>query len=224
MCFFQNYKRVAEVWMDEYKDFIYAHDEGLYETIDAGDISKQVALRKKNKCKSFKWFMQNVAFDLTKVYPPVEPPDYAYGTLQSLANERLCVDTLNVGMHNPVGLYPCAENHKRPQKNQNWALSWHRDLRLRNQKQCLDVAESGKDAKAKLWECHGQGGNQFWYYDEDSKMVKHGSNLDRCLEADFQSRKVFVNRCDQFKDTMKWQFGFVNSSALANFNKKDGEF
>lgn len=207
--------------MDEYKNYLYAHDEGLYETVDAGDISKQVALRKKNKCKSFKWFMQNIAFDLTKVYPPVEPPDYAYGTLMSLANERLCVDTLNVALHSPVGLYPCAENRKRPQKNQYWALSWHRDLRIRNNKQCLDVAESGPNAKAKLWECHGQGGNQFWFYDEDSKMVKHGSNLDRCLEADVGNRKVYVNKCDEYKDTMKWQFGFVNSTALANFNKKD---
>lgn len=210
--------------MDEYKKYIYDHEDGLYDTIDAGNISEQLALRKINKCKSFKWFMENVAFDLIKVYPPVEPPDYAYGTLQSLADERLCIDTLNVGNHKPVGIYPCAQSKVRPQKNQFWALSWHRDLRLRKGKECLDVAESGINASVKLWECHGQGGNQFWFYDEDTKMMKHGSNLDRCLDADIANRKVYVNRCDEFKETMKWQFGYVNSTALAGFNKKDGEF
>ena len=39
--------------------------------MDPGDISEQVALRKRLNCKPFKWFMKEIAFDLPKHYPPV---------------------------------------------------------------------------------------------------------------------------------------------------------
>ena len=55
----------------------------------AGDISRQVALRKKLRCKSFKWFMTEVAFDLVDHYPPVEPPDYATGEVRKYAESNV---------------------------------------------------------------------------------------------------------------------------------------
>jgi polypeptide N-acetylgalactosaminyltransferase len=72
---------VAEVWMDEYKEYLYKR-RPQYRIIDTGDISKQKELREKLKCKSFKWFMENVAFDLPKKYPPIEPPDFAQGEVR----------------------------------------------------------------------------------------------------------------------------------------------
>lgn len=76
--FLQNYMRVADVWMDEYKEYILKR-RPHYRDIDPGDLTQQRAIREKLQCKNFKWFMTEVAFDLTKKYPPVEPPDYASG-------------------------------------------------------------------------------------------------------------------------------------------------
>ena len=64
--------------MDEYKEYIYKR-RPHYRNIDVGDISAQLAIRKKLQCKSFKWFMTEVAFDLVGKYPPVEPPTQAEG-------------------------------------------------------------------------------------------------------------------------------------------------
>lgn len=75
---FQNYRRVAEVWMDEYSAYIYGR-RPYYRNIDPGDLKAQKGIREKLKCKPFKWFMKEVAFDLMKFYPPVEPLPFASG-------------------------------------------------------------------------------------------------------------------------------------------------
>ena len=78
VCDVQNYKRVAEVWMDEYAEYLYKR-RPHYRNIDAGDLSAQRAIRQKLECKPFKWFMTEVAFDLPDHYPPIEPPNMAEG-------------------------------------------------------------------------------------------------------------------------------------------------
>lgn len=65
----QNYMRVAEVWLDEYKDSFYA-TKPLLEGKPCGNISEQVEYRRQNCPKSFKWFMEEIAFDNLQEYPP----------------------------------------------------------------------------------------------------------------------------------------------------------
>jgi polypeptide N-acetylgalactosaminyltransferase len=60
----RNHKRVVEVWMDSpYKEYIY-NKSPRYKTVDPGDLTKQRAIRESLQCKSFAWFMTEVAFDL----------------------------------------------------------------------------------------------------------------------------------------------------------------
>ena len=49
-------------------------------------------LRERLKCKPFKWFMETVAFDLMKKYPPVEPEDFASGWLRNEQFMDYCVE------------------------------------------------------------------------------------------------------------------------------------
>lgn len=79
----QNYRRVAEVWMDEYAEYIYMR-RPHYRNIDPGDLTKQKALRDRLHCKPFKWFMENIAFDLPLKYPPIEPGDFGVGEVRVL--------------------------------------------------------------------------------------------------------------------------------------------
>ena len=60
-----------------------------------GDISKQVEIRKRLQCKPFKWFMETIAFDLSKVYPPIEPPNFSEGAISSFQDRSFCVDAIN---------------------------------------------------------------------------------------------------------------------------------
>ena len=69
--------------MDEYKEYLYLR-RPHYRDVDTGNITAQLAIREKLKCKPFKWFMEEVAFDLPKKYPMMEPPNVAEGEVLSL--------------------------------------------------------------------------------------------------------------------------------------------
>jgi len=69
--------------MDEYKEYLYQR-RPHYRQLDPGDLTAQLAIRTKLHCKPFSWFMTHVAFDLTKKYPPVEPPVTADGEVSVL--------------------------------------------------------------------------------------------------------------------------------------------
>ncbi|XP_048449996.1 polypeptide N-acetylgalactosaminyltransferase-like 6 [Rhincodon typus] len=87
----RNLKRVAETWMDEYAEYIYQR-RPEYRHLSTGDLTAQKMLRKHLKCKDFKWFMTEVAWDLPKYYPPVEPLPAAWGEIRNVATNR-CVDS-----------------------------------------------------------------------------------------------------------------------------------
>ncbi|XP_030384088.1 N-acetylgalactosaminyltransferase 4 [Scaptodrosophila lebanonensis] len=214
----RNHKRVAEVWMDEYKKYVYERDPNTYDNIDAGDVTKQRAVRERLQCKSFDWYMTNVAFDFLKKFPPVEPPSYASGAIKHLAS-GYCIDTMNHGSNNAVGLYPCAENLTHPQHNQHWVLSSDRELRQLDRSDCLDVQDSHANATVWIWHCHNQGGNQFWYYDRAHQWIVHGQNTHRCLEGIVEDGKahVYTNECDASNDRMLWTFGIINNEMLDKF-------
>ena len=74
----QNYKRVIETWFDDkFKEYFYTR-EPLARYLDMGDITEQLALKKKLNCKSFEWFMENVAPDVYDKFPDL-PPNLHWG-------------------------------------------------------------------------------------------------------------------------------------------------
>ncbi|XP_017047642.1 N-acetylgalactosaminyltransferase 4 [Drosophila ficusphila] len=215
-----NHKRVAEVWMDEYKEYVYARNPGTYENLDAGNLTRQRGVRERLRCKSFHWFMTEVAPDFLEKFPPVEPPSYAHGVIQNVANQLYCLDSMGRGNHEAVGMFACAENKTNPQPNQFWEISSHRDVRMRHfDSVCLDVQQQPPNATVWMWNCHSQGGNQFWYYDRETQWLIHGGTEDRCMEGLLEDgvASVVVNHCERDNPRQRWQFGFVNHTMMDSF-------
>ncbi|XP_068151365.1 N-acetylgalactosaminyltransferase 4-like [Drosophila tropicalis] len=215
----RNHKRVAEVWMDEYKEYVYIRDPENYEKIDAGDLSRQRAIRERLQCKSFDWYMKEIAPDFLIKYPPIEPPKFASGAVQSVAFPQFCLDSLGKTSNNAVGLYSCAANLTFPQANQNFGLTTYREMRLGEEGDCLDVQDNHPNATIWMWNCHNQGGNQFWYYDREHQWIVHGKNGHRCMEAfvDDSERSVYTNDCEESNPRQRWKFANVNDQMLDKF-------
>lgn len=211
----RNYKRVIETWWDEYKNYFYQRRPEV-QSIDTGDLSEQKALRNRLQCRTFKWFMDTIAYDIPRHYPMVEPPSGASGKLTNIGT-GLCLDGKHGGSGAPVFLSDCESNSAELQ----WWLTWREDIRPGGQtsdkarKVCLDCV--GRNNVASFWECHQMQGNQLWKYIFDQKMLMH-SVSSSCLEANQGEKKVYAKECDQSNTNQLWVFSEVNVTQLSLFN------
>ncbi|KAK0179653.1 hypothetical protein PV327_005387 [Microctonus hyperodae] len=212
----KNYKRVAEVWMDEYAEFIYRRRPHL-RSLDPGDLSEQKALRKKLHCKSFKWFMDNIAFDLVEVYPPIEPDDFASGEVRNIGAPELCLDAKRQKKDGEISVDFCIKDNPKISGEQDFRFTWHKDIRPKTRSDCLDVSNGNPKAPITIYPCHGKQGNQLWRYDVAKQWLMHGYTQ-RCLDTDPASKKVFVIACDSRSSTQKWRIQDVNMKAMNNWD------
>lgn len=206
----RNYRRVAEVWMDEYAEFLYKK-RPHYREIDPGDLKEQRAIRTKLNCKPFKWFMENVAFDLVKYYPPVEPQPLASGELRNKAS-NLCVDTRYKGGNERFELEKCIKDGGGGGEQQ-LELSWHKDIRPMKRTVCFDASQSMPKAPVILFGCHGMQGNQRFKYNLDTNQLLHPVS-NQCLDCDADSREIFMYPCKPDRPTQEWIFENINVTAV----------
>uniref|UniRef100_A0A4W5PM51 Polypeptide N-acetylgalactosaminyltransferase 5 n=1 Tax=Hucho hucho TaxID=62062 RepID=A0A4W5PM51_9TELE len=102
----RNLARVAEVWLDEYKDLFYGH--GYYHlldrsVIDIGNLTDQIELRRKLKCKSFKWYLDNVYPDMVA---PLVKAEGLVGVL-FIINNSFDIYCAFPDAQNPYAVYSC---------------------------------------------------------------------------------------------------------------------
>ncbi|XP_076070446.1 putative polypeptide N-acetylgalactosaminyltransferase 10 [Mytilus galloprovincialis] len=207
----RNYKRVAEVWMDEYATYLYNH-RPHYKSIDPGDLTEQKAIRQKLKCKPFKWFMKEVAFDLEDYYPAVEPPPFANGEIRNVG-ANMCIDTRFKGQNERFSIEPCIKDGGNAGGEQNIELTWHKDIRPGRRSVCFDVSQSIKKAPVLLYNCHGMKGNQRFKYNIDTKQIFHPIS-NQCLDCDPSNKELFMNPCDQSSDTQKWKVEHIEEDKV----------
>ncbi|THD18193.1 Polypeptide N-acetylgalactosaminyltransferase [Fasciola hepatica] len=204
----RNYKRVAEVWMDEYKEYIY-NRRPHYRALDTGDLSEQHAVRERLKCKSFKWFMTEVAFDLTKKYPLIDPIPAATGDIRSVVDPSLCIEALEASEVKPIRLSKCVRDGAGLNGMQKFELSYHDDIRPVKLTNCFDLPHASPRASITLYPCHGGHGNQYWQAlpvrenDTSALHIRHVPS-DFCLESDVETQSVIANPCRLESRPQQW--------------------
>ncbi|XP_042231960.1 polypeptide N-acetylgalactosaminyltransferase 10-like isoform X2 [Homarus americanus] len=203
----KNYKRVAVVWMDEYAEALYRRNPHLRE-VDAGDVSRELEIRERLQCKSFKWYLENVAPDLVKRYPPVEPPDYANGTIKSVASPTLCLDN-GSKEYGPIIMYGCHGGG-----SQYFALCWRKTIRIQSEQFCWVVPHT-QSSPPTTSNCRiGEHiPSMTWRYDPETQQIQSESS-GWCVEAQPNSHTLKMAVCDNNKVEQKWIFSFTNTKLI----------
>jgi polypeptide N-acetylgalactosaminyltransferase len=231
----RNYKRVIEVWMDEYKHYVYERDPQTW-ALDAGLLLRQHALREKLQCKSFKWYLDNVAPEILQKFPVKGAPWFARGWVRNLGAKTLCIDTMNED--HMIGLYPCDGTRVHPNYNQRFELSFYRDIAHYGtlEADCIQPLERRPGARLIKSECTQKQGEQFWKYErvsgfselleqiktisfqfQTTKMLWNDVNGDFCMECSPIKQTLFLNRCNASNVFQKWEWGALNRTMLDNW-------
>lgn len=212
----RNFKRLAEVWMDEYKQVVYDFDPPRYAKVDAGDLSKPKAVRDRLKCKPFKYFLQEIAPDLLNRFPIKKDQQvFASGQIRSLTEENICIDTYLRPSSGSIGLYPCQKLAKNgnPPDTQFFRLIFLKSIVLGYSMRCVDTYGMSTPT------CHFAGGNQEWKLDTKNHWLMNRNN---CLTGNFVHKTLSLKPCDINNPNQKWKFTYENQTALNDWDNIDG--
>jgi polypeptide N-acetylgalactosaminyltransferase len=78
-----NNKRVAEIWLEEYKESLYSRHPERYKRVEVReeDIAEQMALKESLQCLPMSYFFQKLAPDMLDRYPLEEYRNFASGAV-----------------------------------------------------------------------------------------------------------------------------------------------
>ena len=183
-----NQKRLAEVWLDEYKDIVYLRHPYLKD-VHSGDITDRVKLRDRLKCNSFDWFMKSV-------HPDKQVPTIKVKARNGLINsENHCVDTMQVDF-GPGKIYPYC--HYRD--SQNFQLTESDQLRAE-----VDSCLEGdiNQLKTVLAVC-SDSLTQKWFHSGPRQPIRFGADQTLCMS--FKNDDVILAKCDPDDGKQMWLF------------------
>uniref|UniRef100_A0A3Q0RXU0 Polypeptide N-acetylgalactosaminyltransferase n=1 Tax=Amphilophus citrinellus TaxID=61819 RepID=A0A3Q0RXU0_AMPCI len=174
----KNNRRLAEVWMDEFKNFFYIISPGVTK-VDYGDITSRTALRQKLQCKPFSWYLENI-------YPDSQIPRHYFslGEIRNVETNQ-CLDNMARKENEKVGIFNCHG------MGGNQVFSYTANKEIRTDDLCLDVSKL--NGPVMMLKCHHLKGNQLWEYDSVKLTLVHvNSNqcLDKASEEDSQVPSV----------------------------------
>ncbi|XP_036425955.1 polypeptide N-acetylgalactosaminyltransferase 5 [Colossoma macropomum] len=194
----RNLARVAEVWLDEYKEVFYGYgylhllDKNV---IDVGNLTAQIQLREKLKCKSFKWYLDNV-------YPELEAPVVKAEGLVFNVGTRKCL-----ALNNGSLSFEICDLSK---QSQHFNYSWVRTVRQK----AFCVAPQGTGTGVTMESCDSTKPHLRWLHKSNKVLPEHliaevsprGMFQRVCLEGGPKADSVYLNACDTSSLFQKWQF------------------
>ncbi|XP_068565334.1 polypeptide N-acetylgalactosaminyltransferase 14 [Cebidichthys violaceus] len=201
--YIKNTRRTAEVWMDDFRLFYYSARPAARGK-SYGDIRGRVELRKKLKCKSFKWYLDNV-------YPELKVPDDSDSQSGVIKQRQNCLESRRLeGQELPVlTLAPCIGTEGVPSSNQEWVYT--HGQQIRQQQHCLSLSTTFPASQVLLMPCNMADGKQRWQ--------KSGTHLEHlvsrfCLDSEMaldgmdSSRMLVISPCELSAYTQRWEVPF----------------
>ncbi|XP_031807087.1 polypeptide N-acetylgalactosaminyltransferase 14 [Sarcophilus harrisii] len=201
--YIKNTKRTAEVWMDEFKHYFYAA-RPVAQGRPFGNIQARVELRKRLKCHTFKWYLENV-------YPELRIPEESLFQKGIIRQKQKCLQSRKQeGQEFPsLILSPCIDGDGEAARPQEWAYTYAQQIC--QQQLCLSVHMLFPGSQVQLSPCKEGDDKQRWA--KSGPRIKHmASRL--CLDTDIMgdgtedSREMVINPCETSVMSQRWDMVF----------------
>lgn len=155
---FRNNRRLVDVWTDEYSKYFHRMIPDL-NTVEAGDLTKRIELRKNLNCKSFKWYLENIY--------PESPLPIDFYHVGSISNQGLnfCIDTMGRKDNEDAGASFCHG------QGGNQLFEYSKAHHIAMGVLCLDT--NGSNGVVKLKTCNKGARHQQWDYDNIVRLIKY---------------------------------------------------
>ncbi|XP_033624442.1 N-acetylgalactosaminyltransferase 7-like isoform X2 [Asterias rubens] len=185
----RNLKRVVEVWFDEYKEYFYrSKPEALL--VSAGNIDKQLEFRRQKKCRSFSWYMSEIAPDIVEKFP-LPAANIQWGEVR-VAGGHVCVDSMGQKDGGKVGMSYCHG------AGGNQLFRVTQDGQFRIHDQC--AYKSSSDVR--LRRCDST--RYQWVYNLNTQTL-YLEDLHECLDHRPATKEVYMTACVPDKKTQQWE-------------------
>lgn len=178
-----------------------------------GDISEQLLLKERLNCKSFQWFMENVAYDVYDKFPQL-PENIVWGELINSATMK-CFDAMGRQPPSSIGLQHCHGF------GNNQLVRLNAAGQLGIGERCVEADGKGvKLAFCRMGTVDGKFLNFFklfnikallsgpWRYNEESKTLFHRS-YQKCIAVHPISSSLSLMPCDVNNSFQQWTFKIV---------------
>ncbi|XP_076858663.1 polypeptide N-acetylgalactosaminyltransferase 5 [Brachyhypopomus gauderio] len=190
----RNLARVAEVWLDEYKELFYGHGY-LHlldrSTMDIGNLTDQIQLREKLSCKSFSWYLKNV-------YPELEAPVVKAEGLVFNLGIRKCL-VLDKGS---LSFEICDLSKQSQHFNYSWVMTFRQNTSC--------VSQHSTRRGVSIEPCDNTKPHLRWLHRSSKVLTDHmvaeTSPQWVCLEAGPEGGGVFLKVCEAANPFQKWHF------------------
>uniref|UniRef100_A0A8C4XDI3 Polypeptide N-acetylgalactosaminyltransferase n=1 Tax=Erpetoichthys calabaricus TaxID=27687 RepID=A0A8C4XDI3_ERPCA len=192
----KNYVRVVEVWWDDYKDYFYASRPET-KALAYGDISELKTFREEHNCKSFKWFMEEIAYDVPLHYP-LPPRNVDWGEVRGFET-NYCIDSMGRTNGGHLEMGPC----HRMGGNQLFRLNEANQLMQYDQ--CL--TRRADDSKVIIAHCKLDEYKEWKYFKDLHRFTYMPTS--QCLDRSEVLHQVFIADCATSKSTQKWEMNNI---------------
>uniref|UniRef100_A0A663EZY5 Polypeptide N-acetylgalactosaminyltransferase n=1 Tax=Aquila chrysaetos chrysaetos TaxID=223781 RepID=A0A663EZY5_AQUCH len=197
--YIKNTKRTAEVWMDEFKQYYYAARPAA-QGRPYGNIQSRVELRKRLKCHTFKWYLENV-------YPELRIPEELLYQTGMIRQRQSCLEShKSEAQEFPIlSLSPCISSKGTAATAQEWTYTYNHQVR--QQQLCLSVYTLFPGSQVLLSPCKEGDNKQRW-----GKVGSHVEHIASrfCLDTETigdtneSTKELVINPCESTAMSQRW--------------------